>query len=118
MLGGVDLRADIRSCAAVLRLSLSRHEWRGAVGNWAGSGAGSSLEFQDHRPYLPGDDPRHIDWAATARGNQAVMKIYREEVSPRIDLLVDSSASMFLTPEKRVQTVGLVLFCVDRCGWR
>jgi uncharacterized protein (DUF58 family) len=83
------------------------------VGNWAGSGSGSSLEFQDHRPYLPGDDPRHIDWAATARGNQAVMKVYHEEVSPRIDLLLDTSASMGVTPEKRQQTLATFLFCVE-----
>lgn len=108
-----ELRTEVRACAAHLRLALSRKEWRGAVGNWAGTGTGSSLEFQDHRLYMPGDDPRHIDWAATARSDQAVMKIYREEVSPRIDLIVDTSASMFLTPEKERQTRRLLLFCVE-----
>lgn len=108
-----ELRSDVRACVNQLRLSLSRKEWRGAIGNWAGSGSGSSLEFQDHRPYLPGDDPRHIDWAATARGDQAVMKVYREEVSPRIDLLLDTSASMVLTPEKRLQTLRVFFFCVE-----
>lgn len=113
MIDDAPLRSEVRKCVSHLRISLARKEWRGAVGNWAGSGSGSSLEFQDHRPYLPGDDPRHIDWAATARGSQAVMKLYREEVSPRMDIVIDTSASMFLTEEKKVQTLRTFLFCLE-----
>lgn len=107
------LRSEARNCASHLRLALSRREWRGTVGHLAGAGSGSSIDFQDHRPYLPGDDPRHIDWAATARTDQAIMKLYREEVSPRVDLLVDASASMMLTPEKTDTTSLLLFFCVE-----
>ena len=50
---------------------------------FSGSGTGSSLDFQDHRAYSPGDDPRHINWQAYARTGSYTMKLFREEVRPQ-----------------------------------
>ena len=61
-----------------------------------GSRPGSSLEFRDYRGYEPGDDLRHIDWNAYARSDQLSVKLYREEVTPHLDLLIDNSRSMAL----------------------
>lgn len=107
------LRLDAQKCAGHLRLSLRERNWQGAQGNWAGAGIGSSIDFQDHRPYMPGDDPRYIDWAAYARSGQTIMKLYREEVSPRMDLVLDSSQSMFFDSEKEAQTLRLFFFCIE-----
>ena len=82
--------------------------WRGSSGSWQGQNQGSSIDFQDHRAYVPGDDPRHLDWAAYARTNHYTMKLFREEVSPRLDVSLDVSRSMALTPEKEAR--GLALF--------
>ena len=60
---------------------------RGRVGERLGAGTGSSLEFQDHRPYVPGDDLRHVDWKAYARSEVLSVRLYREEIAPRIDLV-------------------------------
>jgi uncharacterized protein (DUF58 family) len=101
------------------RLPFSRQAWRGLAGNWVGAGSGSSLDFQDHRDYVPGDDPRHIHWQAYARTGALTMKLYRAEVAPFLDVLVDVSASMSLTPEKTLRTDELLAFCVesaDRAG--
>jgi uncharacterized protein (DUF58 family) len=73
----------------------------GRIGERLGSGTGSSLEFQDYRPYAPGDDLRHVDWAAYARSELLAVRLYREEVAPYIDLVVDVSRSMSLTDRKR-----------------
>src|SRR5687767_15395300 len=72
----------------------------GRVGERLGSGTGSSLEFQDYRPYTPGDDLRHVDWAAYARSELLAVRLYREEVAPRIDLVLDISRSMAVTEQK------------------
>src|SRR4051812_9725171 len=61
-----------------------------------GARAGSSLEFRDHRGYEPGDDLRHVDWDAYARSDQLTVKLFREEVTPHLDVLVDGSKSMAL----------------------
>jgi uncharacterized protein (DUF58 family) len=72
----------------------------GRVGERLGTGTGSSLEFQDYRPYAPGDDLRHVDWAAYARSEMLAVRLYREEVSPRIDLVLDTSRSIQVTDGK------------------
>ena len=69
---------------------------QGAAGAHMGRLAGSSLEFKDHREYQAGDDLRHIDWSAYARSDRLIVKLYREEVSPHVDLLLDASRSMAL----------------------
>ena len=112
-------RRGALAAAARWRLPFSRQAWRGLAGNWLGAGAGSSLDFQDHRTYVPGDDPRHIHWQAFARTGALTMKLYRAEVAPFVDVAVDVSASMALTPAKLARTDELVAFCVecaDRAG--
>jgi uncharacterized protein (DUF58 family) len=86
--------------AAAFRLAMPRAPLGGRVGERLGSGTGSSLEFQDYRPYAPGDDLRHVDWAAYARSELLAVRLYREEVAPRIDLVLDVSRSMAVNDEK------------------
>lgn len=104
------LQARMHTAARGVRLPLRNKQWRGSGGAWSGQGAGSSLDFQDHRPYYLGDDPRHIDWQAYARTGHYTMKLYREEVSPSIDLVMDVSASMFLNEEKATRSLELFYF--------
>jgi uncharacterized protein (DUF58 family) len=68
----------------------------GTVGVHQGARAGSSLEFKEHRDYEVGDDLRHIDWNAFARSDHLVVKLFHEEVTPHLDLIVDGSRSMAL----------------------
>lgn len=91
--------AAVRAAAA-FRLAMPRTPLGGRVGERLGSGTGSSLEFQEHRAYAPGDDLRHVDWAAYARSELLAVRLYREEVAPRIDLVLDHSRSMAVTPGK------------------
>lgn len=66
----------------------------GGAGDRVGKRRGSSAEFADHRPYLPGDDPRRIDWLALARTGTPVVKTYRAEEDVLVRVLVDASASL------------------------
>jgi uncharacterized protein (DUF58 family) len=112
------LQMQAESVAQRLRLPL-RAARGGVSGQWLGLGIGASLEFQDHRQYQPGDDPRYLNWAAYARTGQHMMKMYREEISPRLDVVLDSSASIFLTPGKARRTLeafAFVLACAFRAG--
>ncbi len=73
-----------------------------------GQRAGSSLEFRDHRDYQPGDDLRRIDWNAFARSDKLTVKLYREEISPHLDIVLDGSRSMALEASAKMQgAVGL-----------
>jgi uncharacterized protein (DUF58 family) len=55
---------------------------------------GSGLEFADYRPYVTGDDFRHLDWKAYLRLNRLILKLFEEEEDLPIYLFVDCSQSM------------------------
>ncbi len=77
-----------------LRRRLEVRTPSGAAGERLSRRRGSSVEFQEHRPYAPGDDPRRIDWMAYARSDEPVIKLFRAEEDVIVRLLVDASASM------------------------
>ena len=80
----------------------------GTVGEKLGAQVGSSIEFMDFREYAPGDDLRRIDWAAYARSDRLMVRLYREEVTPHVDFLIDRSASMDLPNTPKAQaTLGM-----------
>ena len=80
----------------------------GITGIRLGNRIGSSLEFRDHREYQPGDDLRRIDWNAFARTDKLILKLYQEEVSPHLDLVIDGSRSMALEGSAKLEaTLGL-----------
>ncbi|HKI69058.1 MAG TPA: DUF58 domain-containing protein [Verrucomicrobiae bacterium] len=68
----------------------------GWTGSRSGRRAGSSIDFQDYREYQPGDDLRFIDWSIYARSDRLTVKLFREEVTPHLDLILDGSRSMNL----------------------
>ena len=55
---------------------------------------GFSVEFAENRPYVPGDDVRHMDWRMYARSDRYYVKQYEEETNLRAYLAVDTSQSM------------------------
>lgn len=55
---------------------------------------GFSVEFAEHRSYVSGDDPRHIDWKVYGRRERYYIKQYHEETNFVATLLLDASESM------------------------
>ena len=55
---------------------------------------GASLEFAQHREYVPGDDTRRLDWKVFSKTDKLYLKLYEEETNLRTLLLVDASESM------------------------
>ncbi|MFQ5654884.1 MAG: DUF58 domain-containing protein [Planctomycetota bacterium] len=55
---------------------------------------GASVEFAEHREYVPGDDIRHIDWKVYGRSDRYYIKEYEEETNLRTQILLDASESM------------------------
>lgn len=91
---------EVRQIAAEFSLGIPRQTASGRSGDLLGRGTGSSLEFQEYREYLPGDDLRHVDWAAYARSDALMVRLYREEVSPCVEVILDTSASMATADSK------------------
>ena len=61
---------------------------------------GFSVEFTDHRPYMTGDEIRHIDWKVYGKTDRYYIKRFEEETNLKSYLLLDSSASMGYSSQK------------------
>ena len=55
---------------------------------------GFSVEFAEHRPYMPGDDLRYLDWKIAARADRWMIKQFEEETNMRSAIVLDVSKSM------------------------
>jgi uncharacterized protein (DUF58 family) len=64
------------------------------VGDHKSPYKGFSVEFVQHREYVPGDDIRHIDWKSYGRSERYTIKQYEQETNFICHLLVDGSNSM------------------------
>ncbi len=91
-----------RAAAAPLRL------WRRdvhdhAAGDWPSSRLGRGADFEEARPYVAGDDVRDMDWRSTARLGHPYVKIYREELQPTWQLVLDRGATMRFGTRRRLK---------------
>jgi uncharacterized protein (DUF58 family) len=79
-----------------LRLSISARSLvqGSAAGAHRAPFKGSSVEFRHHRFYIPGDEPRRIDWRVLARTDRAHVREFDEETNLRCMILIDRSGSM------------------------
>jgi uncharacterized protein (DUF58 family) len=55
---------------------------------------GFSVEFAEHRQYMPGDDFRHIDWKVYGKSDRFYIKQFEEETNLKAYILLDASRSM------------------------
>jgi uncharacterized protein (DUF58 family) len=63
---------------------------------------GFSVEFAEHREYVAGDDPRHLDYKMLARTERLYIKQYEEETNMRVQILLDTSGSMGYSYEGKI----------------
>jgi len=65
---------------------------------------GAGIDFEDLRPYQPGDDPRRIDWRVTARLRKTFVRIYGETRQAAVWVIVDRGASMRFGTRTRLKS--------------
>lgn len=94
---------QIDSIAGKYTLALPQIVQSNNLGERLGRNAGSSVEFHDRKDFQDGDDLRHIDWRGYARNDRLTVKLYRQEIAPKVEIIVDGSASMATTDEKRTR---------------
>lgn len=76
---------------------------------------GRGIDFEEFRPYQPGDDIRTIDWRVTARIGKPFTKVFREERERPVLIAVDQSSSMFFGSHTAFKSViaaqAAAIFC-------
>jgi uncharacterized protein (DUF58 family) len=88
------LQPDVLARAEALGLKARRVVEGLRVGDHKSPYKGFSVEFVQHREYVPGDDIRHIDWKSYARSDRYTIKQYEQETNFIAHLLLDASNSM------------------------
>lgn len=84
---------------------------------------GSGMDYEESRLYQPGDEPRFINWRATARTGQAQIKQFREERRPGVFILVDHRHTMRFGTRVRLKAAqtsrlaALISFASAQQGW-
>ena len=93
----VDLQhlIQLRYQSAHLSLGSQRKAYSSLSGNYSSPFKGRGLNFDEVRPYQPGDDIRNIDWNVTARTDKVHTKIFKEERERPVFIIVDLSSSMY-----------------------
>ena len=74
---------------------------------------GNSVEFAEHRQYMPGDDLRTLDWKVLGRKDRLYIRQYEEESNLRANILVDCSGSMAYAGEAAAEMDGRKLSKFD-----
>ena len=102
-----------KKTASLGNLNLFKKVRSSYLGSVISNNTGNSIEFHDQRSYYIGDDPRYINWNAYARTDQLIMKIFKDERAPMLDLVLDLSNSMFYDQEKRLKFFELIYVTLE-----
>ncbi|MCR4317794.1 MAG: DUF58 domain-containing protein [Planctomycetes bacterium] len=78
---------------------------------------GFSVEFAEHREYVPGDDLRHLDWRALAKSDRYYIKQYEEETNLRCTFIVDTSESMYFGGEQTLSKIEYAISATAAMGF-
>lgn len=90
--------------AALLAQAAARREVHDHhAGDWPSAWLGRGLDFEEARPYAPGDDVRDMDWRTTARLGTPFIKTYREERQPLLHIVLDRGPSMRFGTRRRLK---------------
>jgi uncharacterized protein (DUF58 family) len=95
------LPAEIVKQVRRIQFQTGRHVADMLAGQYLSVFKGQGMEFEEVRPYVPGDDVRTIDWNVTARTGAPYVKRYQEERELTVLLVVDISASQDFGSKER-----------------
>ncbi len=78
---------------------------------------GFSVEFTEHRPYMPGDEIRHIDWKAYGKTDRYYIKEFEEETNLKTYLILDASKSMDYASAGQLKKIEYASYLAAALGY-
>ncbi|MEE2641674.1 MAG: DUF58 domain-containing protein [Planctomycetota bacterium] len=105
------IASDIIKRVREIQISTGRHVADVLAGQYESVFKGGGIEFEEVRPYLPGDEIRSIDWNVTARMGQPFVKRFIEERQLTLMLMADVSASQFFGSVNRAKRDAVAELC-------
>jgi uncharacterized protein (DUF58 family) len=97
------LRVDVLSLTKKIEIILKILVNTQIISRYRSVFKGRGLEFEDYRAYTTQDDATRIDWKASIRSNQLLVKLFREERELDVYILLDSSSSMIFGSTEKLK---------------
>ncbi len=98
----------LRAAAHGLSLHAHRPAMAQLYGGHRSAQRGRGLEFEEVRPYVPGDDARTIDWRVTARRGKPHTKLFREERERPVWIVADLHPGLFFGSKRQFKSAVLL----------
>lgn len=114
------LSADLLRRLEQFQLLAQRRAKSAAKGERRSKARGQSVEFADHRNYVPGDDFRYLDWNLYGRLDKLFLKLYEEERELPVSIFLDASESMNFGSPRKVdfaKQIAAAIGYVALCGF-
>ncbi len=111
-----EIRQLISAAPAISAVSPGRAPRQGRAGERIATGQGSGMDFAEVRAYQQGDDPRQIDWRASARSNAPLIRTRHADVGSPLCLLIDRRASMRYGTRRRLKVTQALRAALWLCG--
>jgi len=103
LLAADEIAALAAQAALLAQAGVRREVHDHHAGDWPSAWLGRGLDFEEARPYAPGDDVRDMDWRTTARLGTPFIKTYREERQPLLHIVLDRGPSMRFGTRRRLK---------------
>jgi uncharacterized protein (DUF58 family) len=87
----------------LMTVALNPQRMRRALGIKPSRRRGEGMDFESLRDYVPGDDPRRLDWAASARRGRPVVRLHQHERNHTVVIAIDASRLMAARSEGRTK---------------
>lgn len=89
----------------------------GKFGELTSQQQGGGIDFSETRAYQAGDEPRHINWRATARTGRPQVRVFHKDLSPSCYFLIDRRASMRFGTRTRLKVTQAARLAIFLASW-
>ncbi len=97
------LRIDVLSLTKKLEIVLKMLVNTQITSRYRSVYKGKGLEFEDYRVYSTEDDASRIDWKASVRANETLIKLFKEERNLNVYIVLDTSSSMIFGSTEKLK---------------
>jgi uncharacterized protein (DUF58 family) len=94
-----------------------RETRQGHSGNLVSKKQGSGIDFSETRPYQPGDEPRHMNWRATARTGRPQVRVFQQDLTPTSYFLIDRRSNMRFATRRRLKVTQAARLAIFLAAW-
>lgn len=89
----------------------------GHSGNLSSLRQGSGIDFSETRPYQAGDNPRHMNWRATARTGRQQVRVFQQDLTPVTYFLIDRRSYMRFGTRQRLKVTQAARLAIFLAAW-